>query len=102
MITGWKVRALLAQRGVAADESQDWLLLDLIDGAGVRIARWDEAKLGPEPSEAELDALQAEADILRAETVATKPDNKLEARLNALPPTPLRDALLIWLADRKV
>ena len=95
MIDAWKVRALLAQRGVTADERQDWLLRDLSKGAGPFLAIWDKAKLGPKPSEAELDALQAEADALAAEREAEKPGNLLmvsiaDAIEDAPPNSPVR------------
>lgn len=65
MITIWKVRALLNQRGVTADEDKDFRLQDNADGAGPFIAAWDVPKLGAEPTEAELDAFQTEADALK-------------------------------------
>lgn len=82
MITVWNVRALLASRGVTADEDrEDFLMRDLSKGAGSFIAIWDEAKLGPKPSKADLNTFQVEADALRAEAEAKKPDNLLRAAI---------------------
>ena len=86
MITIWKVRALLADRGIAPDEENDFLLQDNSDGAGPFIAEWDEAKLGTKPSEAELDAMQVEADALQAEA-AKNPTDELDAALAAVQAT---------------
>ena len=57
MITIWKVRALLIRRGITADEDKDFRLQDNSDGAGPFIAEWDAAKLGAQPTKAELDAV---------------------------------------------
>ncbi|KKM07526.1 hypothetical protein LCGC14_1733020 [marine sediment metagenome] len=101
-MTIWQVRALLADRGLVLEDESDFRFRDNIDGKGQFIDRWDKDKLGPKPSKEDLEALQTEADALKDEAVAGRPDNKLKASLNALPPTPMRDALLAWLADRGV
>ena len=83
MITIWKIRALLIQRGVTADEDRDFLLRDDSDGTGPFIAEWDDVKLGAKPTEADLDALQTEADALR--TAAISPRQKIIKRLRSDP-----------------
>lgn len=50
-----KIVSILAARGKTADFLRDVVLRD--DGAGPYIERWDEAKLGPRPTQEELDAV---------------------------------------------
>lgn len=53
----YKVKKILDGRGLSADFSRDVMLLD--DGSGTRIGHWDESRLGPMPSQADLDAVSA-------------------------------------------
>ncbi len=80
MITIWKVQAFLAVRGIVPDEERDFRLQDNSDGAGPFIAHWNEDKLGAKPSEAELDALQTQADALQVEAMKD-PSDELDAAL---------------------
>lgn len=50
-----KIVVILATRGKTADFMRDVILRD--DGFGPYIDRWDEAKLGPRPTQEELDAV---------------------------------------------
>ena len=49
----------------------DFVLGDKSDGNGPFIARWDEAKLGPKPTKAELDAVSAVAEQARIDKEAS-------------------------------
>lgn len=53
------IQALLFQRQKAGANIVDYSLHDHGDGNGVMIGKWDEAKLGPLPTTAELDAAAA-------------------------------------------
>jgi len=102
MITIWKVRALLVDRSITPDEENDFLLQDNSDGVGPFIAHWDEAKLGPIPSEADLDLFQAEAVLLQKEA-ARNPDAELRAVLaKATTIAALKIAFTDWLAMKGV
>lgn len=73
MITIWKVRALLNQRGIMADEDKDFRLQDNSDGAGPFISEWNTGKLGSKPNEAQLSAMETEANTLRAAAKSVPP-----------------------------
>jgi len=47
---------ILAARGKTADFTRDVLCVDDSDGQPPRLAHWDSAKLGPMPTQAEVDA----------------------------------------------
>ena len=49
----------------------DFTLQDNSDGSGPFIAKWDEAKLGPKPTKAELDAVSAVAEQARIDKEAS-------------------------------
>jgi intein/homing endonuclease len=50
----WKIKAFLKAKGIVPGRD-DFTLVD--DGSGAKIETWDEAKLGPEPTDAELAAV---------------------------------------------
>lgn len=50
-----KIEAVLKARAVVGDPVQDYRIQD--DGYGPYIAHWNEAKLGPRPTQEELDAV---------------------------------------------
>ena len=81
MITIWKVRALLADRGIAPDRENDFQLQDNSDGEGPFIAKWIISKLGPKPSEADLDTFKTQADALQAEA-AKNPNDELASAIS--------------------
>lgn len=59
-----KLQAILSARGKTADFANDLRVQD--DGAGPYLKHWDEAKLGPRPTQEEIDAITdaaVEADI---------------------------------------
>jgi len=51
---------ILAARGKTADFTRDVLCVDDSDGNPPRLAYWDEAKLGPVPTQAEVDSASDE------------------------------------------
>ena len=73
--------AILESRGVAAEEG-DFAIQDNSDGKGPFIAAWNEAKLGPKPTRADLDTAQAEADALQA-AASKDPTDELAAAIAA-------------------
>lgn len=50
-----KLHAILAARGKTADFTRDLIVQD--DGAGPYLKHWDEEKLGPRPTQEEIDAI---------------------------------------------
>lgn len=70
-----KIRYIFAARAKAGAPDADYMLKDHSDGLGPRIGAWDEAKLGPRPTDADLAALdtdQAYLDYVLAEAKAAK------------------------------
>lgn len=64
MMLTFKLQAIIASRGKTADFMRDVTVQN--DGAGARLDRWDEEKLGPRPTKEEIDAISdaaVEADI---------------------------------------
>lgn len=56
MITPPLVENILGQRGlIPTAYYQEWELIDRLDGNGIVIREWNQAVLGPEPSQNELD-----------------------------------------------
>lgn len=51
-----KLQSILAARGKSADFMRDAHLQDDSDGKGPYLKHWDEARLGPRPTQAEIDA----------------------------------------------
>lgn len=61
-----KLQAILSARGKTAKSPDDYYAQDNRDGQGEFIGRWDEEKLGPRPTQEEIDAITdaaVEADI---------------------------------------
>jgi len=56
-MTPKQVQVLISLRGKTGAPLVDYTLEDNSDGAGVRIAQWSEAMLGPLPTQAECDAI---------------------------------------------
>lgn len=101
----WNIIAILKARGITP-AARDFLLVDNSDGQGPFIEFWDEAKLGPKPSQADLDAVQAEADALQVEALKDPTDELMAAISDAIkdepPGSPVRrlGEALIGQADR--
>jgi hypothetical protein len=55
----WKVLAFLKAKGITPARD-DFTLID--NGTGAKIEAWDEAKLGPKPTDAELAAVDGSAE----------------------------------------
>ena len=75
----WNIIAILEARSITPVES-DFLLVDNSDGQGPFIEFWAEVRLGPQPSQADLGAVQAEADALQVEALK-EPADELDAAL---------------------
>lgn len=75
----WNIIAILEARSITPVES-DFLLVDNSDGQGPVIEVWNTAKLGPKPNQADLGAVQAEADALQVEALKD-PGAELDAAL---------------------
>lgn len=65
----------------------DFILQDNSDGTGPFIAKWDESKLGPKPTKAELDAVSIVADKARLDAETS---DKAKAELAAIDLTSIR------------
>lgn len=61
-----KIQAWLASRGKRGDNLIDYALIDRGDGAGPQIMSWDEAKLGPQPTNADISSIIAQANAIAA------------------------------------
>ncbi len=75
----WQIKAWLNANNIPHSDT-DFELEDA--GEGPFIREWNEAKLGPWPARADLDALQAEAAALQAEA-AVDPQAELDAAISA-------------------
>lgn len=74
----------------------DFILQDNSDGTGPFIAKWDESKLGPKPTKAELDAVSVAAEQARVDKEAS---DKAKAELAAIDLASIR-AIRAYIAAR--
>lgn len=87
-----KLQAILTARGKSADFANDLRVQD--DGAGPYLKHWDEAKLGPRPTQEEIDAADGEKLAHNAgldAQIAAHEKRELAPRFN-------REATLVMLA----
>lgn len=84
MIDTNAIQVLLSGRGKSGQNILDYSLHDHGDGQGVIIGLWNEAKLGPRPTEAELEGVKGQKPpkVDRVKEIEDRID-ALERKVNA-------------------